>query len=106
MSVPHFELPFRFVGSPAKAAVDEQDSIEEIAGCVYAVMVCPLGFRAELPEFGIADPTFRQQPLDLEELAVPIELWEPRAQTILADVENADELVAEIGVQVSVRTEE
>lgn len=103
--IPHFALPFRF-GSQGRALVTEQDSIDEIANCALAILLCPLGFRSDLPEFGISDPTFALQPLDLEQLSSAIELWEPRAQTVLGDVETADELIAQIETRVSVRTEE
>ena len=102
--IPHFSVPFRF--AHGRASVNEQDSVDEIASCVFTVMACPKGFRSELPEFGIPDPVFKQQPLDLAELAAAVELWEPRAETLLTDAKNADELIAQIDVLVNVRTEE
>lgn len=75
--IPHFALPFRF--ATPEAAVVEQDSIDEIAYCAYAILACPLGFRVDLPEFGLPDLTFTQQPVDVQIVAQAIEEWEPRA---------------------------
>jgi len=102
--VPHFDLPFRF--SSPSAAVVEQDSLEEIANCVYAVLVCPLGFRVELPSFGLADPTFSMPHPDLDELRDVVETWEERAGVLLDEHADAfDALISRVGVNVQARTE-
>ena len=104
--VPHFSLPFRFM-SPY-AAVSEQDSIDEIADCVYAVLVCPQGFRVELPDFGLLDPTFSTPRVDENEIREALTLWEPRATTRFerAEPPTYDELVDDIQTFVQVRTGE
>jgi phage baseplate assembly protein W len=103
--LPHFDLPFRFA-SP-QAAVVEQDSIEEIAECVLAILLCPLGYRVELPEFGIEDPTFSTPRVDQGAIRKTIEAWEPRAQLLLTQETDAlDQLIQRVQVLVSVRTEE
>jgi len=108
--VPHFSLPFRFTnavrGGPA-AAVNEQDSLDEIADCVFAVLVCPAGFRVELPAFGLTDPTFAVPAPDLDEIRDTVEAWEPRAALVLDTYPDLlDVLIAHVEVDVSVRTEE
>lgn len=104
MSVPHFDLPFRFA-SPQAATV-EQDSLEDITNCVYAILVCPLGFRVELPTFGLADPTFSMPAPDLDKIRDVIETWEERAGVLLDQHPDAfDELISRVGVNVQVRTE-
>lgn len=102
---PHFDLPFRF-GGP-QAAVNEQDSIEEVASCVNAILLCPLGYRPELPEFGIEDPAFAQMPLDRDGIRRQVELWEPRASVALEEqqVPN-DETATQLRAVVQLRTEE
>lgn len=101
---PHFSLPFRFA-SPA-AAVTEQDSIDEIADCVFAVLVCPVGFRVESPLFGLPDQTFAMPAPDLDEIRDAVESWEPRAAALLATEPDAvDELVAHVEVLVQLRSE-
>jgi hypothetical protein len=102
--VPHFSLPFRFA-TPA-AAVSEQDSVDEIGDCVMAVLLCPIGFRVELPPFGSPDPTFERE-IDLDAMAAAIETWEPRAATYLTEYPDAlDELVAHVELRLQPRTED
>jgi hypothetical protein len=106
--LPHFALPFRF--ATPQCATSEQDSIEEIADCVLAVLLCPLGYRVELPDFGIPDPVFSSPNVDTGDLRVAIETWEPRAATSMEqwlgdDTLSAPELVAHIETLVRVRTE-
>lgn len=104
-SVPHFALPFRFANP--HAATTEQDSIDEIADCCFAILVCPQGFRVEMPTFGLPDPVFSPQPLDLDVLREAIDTWEPRASILVSDHPDAfDELLARLEVDVHVRTED
>lgn len=80
-TIPHFAHPFRYVNG--SAVVNEQDSLNDIADCVYAVCVTHPGDRTELPDFGITDPTFQQMPLNTAVLQQQIEVWEPRAQILI-----------------------
>lgn len=103
--LPHFALPFRF-GLP-HVAVTEQDSIDEIGDCVLAVLSCPLGYRVELPDFGVADPTFSTPSVDLDSLRESVELWEPRAVVALEQaMDFYDVLITRVQAEVRVRTEE
>jgi len=103
--IPHFDLPFRFA-SP-QAAVVEQDSIEEIAECCLAILLCPLGYRVELPDFGIADPTFATPLVDRAAIRTAVETWEPRAALVLSqEIDDVDQLVQRVNALVQVRTEE
>ena len=77
VDLPHFSLPFRFTNGAA--AVVEQDTTEEVAACVEAILRCPIGFRDELPEFGAPSPLFDQAPVPVEELRQAVAEWEPRA---------------------------
>jgi phage baseplate assembly protein W len=102
-AVPHFALPFRF--SNPQAASNEQDSLEEIADAVLAILVTQVGFRVELPGFGIDDPTFAMGHVDLEQLRAAAESWEPRASTLWSQYPDlVDELLVHVGVNVSVRS--
>ena len=103
--VPHFSLPFRF--ATPQAAVTEQDSLDEIADCCLAIMVCPQGFRVELPEFGIVDPTFSMPEVDLDALRTAIERWEPRAAAQLEqEWDPVDQALVNLRAFVQLRTEE
>jgi phage baseplate assembly protein W len=103
VGIPHFALPFRFVGGAA--AVVDQDTEEEIGQCVEVLVSTPVGSREEdLPEYGIADPTFDTD-LDTGAILDALEEWEPRAVVTLTDDDDAlDELVrrAELTVGVEV----
>lgn len=103
--IPHFSLPFRFdtTGGYPSAAVVEQDTTDEITSCVLAIVLCPLGFRAEQPDFGIADPTFSQGLVDREPIAAAINEWEPRAHSVVGvRLDDADELIDRVLVSLSV----
>lgn len=104
-AVPHFSLPFRFV--TPHAATNEQDSLDEIVDAVMAILVCPAGFRVELPAFGLLDPTFTVPAPDLEEIRETIETWEPRAAAVLSDYPDLlDELAHHVEIDVQLRTED
>lgn len=100
---PHFALPFRFVNG--HAAEVEQDTVEDIAACVEAVLRTRPGERDELPEFGTPDLTFTQRPVDTDALLDAVEEWEPRARLLVEERPDLfDETVAR--VRVAVDTEE
>lgn len=76
--IPKLSIPLT-MGAHGLESV-EQGSIDEITGCVYAIIATPLGSRVELPDFGVEDPTFEQLPLDLEiQFMAAVAEWEPRA---------------------------
>jgi phage baseplate assembly protein W len=102
--VPHFSLPFRFAGS--SVAVNEQDSIEEVADACLAILLCPVGFRVELPSFGLEDPTFTSPAPDLDTVREALDQWEPRAAAAISEYPDLlDALIAHVEVDVQVRTE-
>jgi len=103
--VPHFDLPLRFDPGQSRMAEVEQESVEEILACVLAVMLCERGFRVDVPEFGIDDPTF-DPVVDTDLLRSQIELWEPRAQLALGQRrDELDQLIARVQMRLQVRTE-
>lgn len=77
----HFALPFRYANGVA--VVNEQDSIDDIATCVEAVIRYPKGHRPEQSDFGITDPTFRQAGADLDQLREEVGEWEDRAPALI-----------------------
>lgn len=103
--IPHFALPFRFQThlGQARAVVNEQDSYEEIADCVQAVLSYERGTRVELPEFGIRDQTFRQGGVDKEEIERVISQWEPRADAVIeSDPVELENYIARAQINVEV----
>lgn len=104
VDVPHLALPFRF--TTPYAAICEQDSLDEIADCVLAILSCPVGFRVELPDFGITDQTFSTI-VDTDELLEAIEAWEPRASATFDQYPGLfDQLIRHTTVALQLRTEE
>lgn len=81
VSLPHFSLPLRYTNGSAQ--VNEQDSLDDIADCVYAICKTNPGDRTELPDFGLLDMTFGQEPLSAGSAQTQIEQWEPRAPILI-----------------------
>lgn len=81
MKYPHFAYPFRFSRdvTGTHVVVHEQDSVDEVFDCVQVIVRYPVGFRKDLPEFGITDQVFQEGGLDLGLLQAEIYTWEPRS---------------------------
>jgi phage baseplate assembly protein W len=83
VAVPHFSLPFQIVAGAA--AVNEQDSFDEIRDCAEAIARCPHGFRIEAPDFGVPDQAFTTDPDAAATAAVAaVEAQEPRTRLLAA----------------------
>lgn len=82
VSVPHLALPLRYLNG--SALVNEQDQPDDIADCVYAICKTNPGDRIEMPDFGLLDPAFGQEPLPASAIQSQIEHWEPRARTLIS----------------------
>jgi hypothetical protein len=103
--LPHFALPFRFANGHAVEV--EQDTTDEIMMCCLAVILCPEGFRVELPEFGYPDPTFSQGVPDAQALEAVLANWEPRAQQLTQSrLDARDALVSYVTVRVGTPSED
>lgn len=101
VSVPHFSLPLRYVNGSAQ--VNEQDSIDDIVDCVYAVCVTNPGDRDEMPDFGLLDPTFDQEPLAFDAAVTQITQWEQRASVAIDSApDRLDAAVVNANVNVSI----
>lgn len=98
---PHFAFPFKRSGGLVRTV--EQDTEEHVMACENVIVRCPVGFRAERPEFGWPFPEFRTAPLDLSELEAALRRWEPRGQASAQEwADEADAAVREIQVEVGV----
>jgi phage baseplate assembly protein W len=102
--VPQLSLPLRIDPATGTYAEVEQDSVDDVAGCVEAVLLTRIGERDELPEFGTPDLAFLELPLDLGALVRLVEQWEPRAELL---VEEAPHVLTDITtrLQITVGTE-
>jgi len=88
--IPKLKVPLNF--SAGAAAIVEQDSQDEIAQCVVALLRTEIESRVERMEYGIVDPTFRG--VVREEIREIIAHWEPRAELTIEGAEDLDELVS------------
>jgi hypothetical protein len=104
---PHFSLPFGRDPSTGKVSVVEQDTAEHVMSCETMIVVHPLGFRDERPDFGWAWPEFRSLPLDLGALQEALTRLEPRGKPGVAveyaDV--ADASVRHVSIDVQIGSE-
>lgn len=83
VTIPHFDLPFRFTPK-GPVAVVQQNSQQDVRNCVEAVVRTEKGSRIFSPDFGIVDPTFAVYPVDLDEIQSQVVLNEPRATIVFS----------------------
>jgi phage baseplate assembly protein W len=95
--IPQLASPFRFY--EGKPVVVEQDSDEEVRQCVATLARTRIGQRAEHPDYGVSDPSFRRE-ADLDELRAQIQEWEPRADVVLGQTLDTATLIAELDIGV------
>lgn len=81
VGIPHFALPLQYRNG--SALVNEQNSVDDMADCVYAVCVTNPGDRVEYPTFGLQDMAFGQQPLNASAAVNQIEDFEPRVSVLI-----------------------
>lgn len=85
IDTPQIALPFEILSSGRVREV-EQDSLDEIAMSVEAILRYPLDYREELPEFGVPDLTFAEAHDDQSTiLAEHVARWEPRAEIFIEE---------------------
>lgn len=101
--LPHFSLPFTVASG--QAVVVEQDTTDDVVACVVAILLCPRGYRTELPGFGLDDPTFTEARPDIDAITRAITEWEPRADTVLAtEPDDFDALVHYVSIYLGTRS--
>ena len=77
-NTPHFAFPFAF-SSTGAAAVNEQDTPQDIQDCVARIISCELGDCPDVYDFGVPSLLFANAPIDPTAIGSAIVLWEPRA---------------------------
>ncbi len=70
---PHFAPTFALGRTGSK--VVEQGSAEDLQARAKNVLVCPVGFRVELPEFGIPPLLFQTIPLNVKAISENVAQW-------------------------------
>lgn len=85
----------------------EQDSDDDIRQCIEAILRYRIGDRFDLPEMGMADPTFEELPIDLAPIREVLDRHELRAHVLLdGGDELLDDLTAEIRAEWARNTTE
>ena len=101
VDVPHFNYPF-ILGSDG-ANVVEQDTIDDIANCVVAILSTHVGWRDEVPAFGVPDYAMRKQPIGADDIQARVSEQETRALVIVSErVDRADKLIDRINVGIDI----
>ena len=97
---PHFDLPFRLLSTGA--AVSEQDTYDDVANCVEAIVRTPYGFRDDAPNFGFPSVELRPMPVISSEIRDVVDAQEPRATILISERPDFyDQLIDRITVEVS-----
>jgi hypothetical protein len=101
VDTPHFNFPFRI--SPTGVDAVEQDTVEDVANCVIAIMATVIGSRDLAPTFGVPDLVFLNQPIGVHDLLISSQ--EPRAEIDATErFELADPLEDVVLMKVSTQT--
>lgn len=101
--VPHFSFPFRFIqeSGVTRAAVNEQNSYDEIFDAILVAASFPVGWFEDDPDFGITDQTFAMPRYNTDLLRSEIIEQEPRASEIISERPDLyDALTTRIAVEV------
>lgn len=102
-NVPHLAVPFQVING--QWVTVEQDTDDEVAQCVRNLCAFERGYRAEDPDFGIADPTFTTMPIDTEDIARALSVYEDRALIEIFQTISPDGSV-EVRLEVTLPTSE
>jgi hypothetical protein len=109
VETPHFAHPFTIGEQPdgtLAALVREQDDIDEITDCVTRIVLFNRGDRDELPDFGIDDPLFAQQPIDTRRLSAQVAEWEDRVEVDAdSQIDSLDDLIANVRLTIDPTSE-
>jgi phage baseplate assembly protein W len=97
--VPHFAIPFVF-DHDHHARVNQQNSADDVVACVQAILRTYKGKRLYVPNFGIDDPTFAIEPININAIQRAIETNEPRAAVVLG--QEVDRLIDTVMVEVGI----
>ena len=84
-NTPQLSLPFEILPNGLVREV-EQDTLDEIAMSVEAILRYRIGDRVELPSFGSPEPLFRESSEDIGSmLAEAVSRWEDRAHVFIEE---------------------
>lgn len=95
-TIPKLRVPLRLENG--RLALVEQDSQDNVAACVYAILSYERGSRLEDADFGVEDPTFGTMPIDVDEWLEQIARHEPRAE--ISTEQEVGDLIGAVLVEV------
>ena len=75
MAIPHFSVPLTLL-SNGQFAVNDQDSIDDLAQCVAACLATPVGSRMEVPDYGTDRAEFVGP--NPASIVAAVKEWDPR----------------------------
>lgn len=85
------------VSPTGSLAAVEQDSDDDIEQAIRAILGYRVEDRWDLPEMGMADPSFEEMPVDLSAIREVLDRHEPRAHVLL---DGGDELLEDMVTEV------
>lgn len=79
----------------------EQDSLDDIANCVEAILRTPLGFRDDATDLGSPDYTFASLPVGADTIAENISVQEPRVDILVREsIDRLDALIDHVSIEL------
>lgn len=91
--------PLRLNPVTGSLATVDQDSDDDIAQCIKALVLTRPGSRPDLPDMGVDDMTFGEQPVDLDQLRQALGRHEPRIGVLASTSPDAlDAALADVNV--------
>jgi phage baseplate assembly protein W len=102
-NLPHLSLPLTIING--SYVTTQQDTDLEAAHCVQVITSFERGMRPEDPDFGIADPAFEIQPIDVDDIYEAIASYEPRVETDITTIDQPDGATV-VNIRVTMPTSE
>jgi hypothetical protein len=97
--VPRLKWPLE-LGALGQLATVEQDSDEDIEQCLKALFLTRVGDRPDMPDVGVPDLTFTEEPMDLDEVTDVLTEREPRASVLVSEQPDAlEQLVSDLRIE-------
>jgi phage baseplate assembly protein W len=83
IDTPQIALPFN-IGLNGQITQVEQDTLDEIAMSVEAILRYPVGYRADLPDFGTPELSFLNDPDQVSQMVMEhVSRWEDRVELFI-----------------------
>lgn len=99
--IKHLRFPLEIDGN-GNLSVVEQNSVEDIAQCVTAILRTPLGLSDAIPELGLTYQPFYEGGADVQEIQQQLAQHEQRTDVLVSeDPDRLDEALSLVRVQLS-----